>query len=178
MFRCGVEVASCSPGRGCVARGAARVGGRGVSSTSCKPVTYQRQLRRHAQSAAPAARAQPTAHARVWPFDTQQESLPGAGNGALLCCAAAAERKKERSTPVSRRALRGHSVNWNLELGITGHAGPHTEPCASPTVRSRGAHTRRCRTHDRFPIAGFLSLSRKHKTLQSQASARPSKVAP
>jgi hypothetical protein len=32
----------------------------------------------------------------------------------------------------------------DLGLGITGLAGPHTEPCASPTVRSRGAHTRLC----------------------------------
>ncbi len=57
-------------------------------------------------------------------------------------CPAAAPRGRARAR---QRTAGGVWKTWNLELGITGHAGPHIEPCASPTVRSRGAHTRRCR---------------------------------
>jgi hypothetical protein len=62
------------------------------------------------------------------------------------------------------------------ELGITGHAGPHIEPCASPTVRSRGAHTRRCRAKHQLGPARWPHKGPKHLWIGAGAAVPASKA--
>jgi hypothetical protein len=96
--------------------------------------------------------------------------VPRGGIGAVgLGCPGGRVLTRGAPGPCVRACVDG---TWkNLELGITGHAGPHREPCASPTVRSRGAHTRRCRAKHQLGPARWPHKGPKH--LSSRSGAAP-----
>jgi hypothetical protein len=74
------------------------------------------------------------------------------------------------------RATHGELGTWNLELGITGHAGPHIEPCElysaiSIAVASAGAGPE---SEDGSVRKAGVSAAREREPARPPLSAKPS----